>query len=227
MRDLLNAAIDVATVGALILIIDKDGGSGDGLLVCDCDAYDEYLISISLIPPVSCLVRSALDLFGQSDDTLRLAKWNVHFTAKISNMTKEDKTCKSIVLLQPCSPITVTGPPWAEEWSTYLEDFDLSFEFISNWAGTCLILSSKKLKLWWSCWPWGLDGSPPMALQGHWEGPGSALQDLTAVLVPEQMSSVSVCLFNKHTANGWSMKTNQYKAVRWHFRQPLFKADVF
>ena len=56
------------------LIIDKDGGSGDGLLVCDCDAYDEYLISISLIPPVSCLVRSALDLCGQSDDILNLAK---------------------------------------------------------------------------------------------------------------------------------------------------------
>ena len=114
----------------IILIFDNEGGSGDGLLVCDCDAYDEYLISISLILPVSCLVRSALDLCGQSDDTLRLAKWNVHFTAKTSNMTKKDKTCKSIVLLQPCSPITVTGPPWAEEWSTYLED--VSFFWLFN-----------------------------------------------------------------------------------------------
>ena len=76
-----------------------------------------------LIPPVSCLARSALDLCGQSDDILNLAKCPLY--NKISNMTKEDKTCKSIVLLQPCSPITVTGPPWAEEWSTYLEDFDL------------------------------------------------------------------------------------------------------
>ena len=32
---------------------------------------------------------------------------------------KLDQTCKSIVRLHPCSPITVTGPPWAEEWRTY------------------------------------------------------------------------------------------------------------
>ena len=34
--------------------------------------------------------------------------------------TIKDQTCKSIVRLHPCSPMTVTGPPWAEEWRTWV-----------------------------------------------------------------------------------------------------------
>ena len=41
------------------------------------------------------------------------------------------ETCKSIVRLQPCSPITVTGPPWAEEWRTWVLMSSGHFVFVS------------------------------------------------------------------------------------------------
>ena len=179
------------------------------------------------IPPVSCLVRSALDLCGQSDDTLRLAKWNVHFTAKTSNMTKKDKTCKSIVLLQPCSPITVTGPPWAEEWSTYLEDVSFFWLFNKLFQHVCdpqwvKVPYSPKVKVysvdledWMARLPW------PCRSTERVRGLPSRIWQLCSFL------NKCIGFFSAMTQPiGEAWKQADKEAVWWHFRQPLFKADV-